>query len=481
MIEYNVNDQHRLRIPLQSFSIHAHFYQPPRQDPFTGIIPIESGAAPFSNWNERIHSECYRPNAELGNFERIGFNIGPTLFEWMAAFDPPTIQRIVAQDQTNVRRFGVGNALAQPHHHTILPLATSHDKKTQIIWGIEQFKHFFGREPQGMWLPETALDEETLVALVDQGIRFTILAPWQVEGENLDVTEPYRVPLAGGREIIVFVYDGVLSGKISFDPNATINANQFIRQILNSHFHPEKIQRGEPQLLLIASDGELYGHHQPYRDHFLAHLVNGAASHEGLATTFPALWLKEHPARRSIRIRERTSWSCIHGVARWGGTCSCVPGDQGWKSHLRRALDQFAEKLDGLYFAAVSPFIKDPWALRDNYIRVLLGLQPVDDLISETARQRLPEEISLRIRFLLEAQLERQKMYASCGWFFEDFERIEPRNSVAYAAKARQMVHRATGVDLAPELMIDLRGVVSSRSGLRGDQLLNGYLRRSFP
>lgn len=479
IIEYNIYDKHNLRNPLQSFSIHAHFYQPPREDPFTGIIPIESGAAPFINWNERIHSECYRPNAELGNFERIGYNIGPTLFEWMAAYDPIASQRIVAQDRANIDRYGVGNAIAQPYHHTILPLATRYDKKTQIVWGIEQFKHRFGRKPQGMWLPETAVDEESLITLVDQGVEFTILAPWQAEDDNLDVTEPYRVRLPGGREITVFFYHGWLSGKVSFDPMATMNADQFVRLHLKPHFRPEKIQRGEPQLLMIASDGELYGHHQSLRDHFLAHLVNGAASQESLATTFPALWLREHPARQSVKIRERTSWSCIHGVARWVGSCSCVPGNQGWKSHLRHALDRFSQQLDVLYHTAVSPFVKDPWALRDDYIRVLLGLQPVEDLIAQASGKRLPEEICVRIQILLESQLERQKMYASCGWFFEDFERIEPRNSVAYAAKALHLTNRATGVDLAPELMANLEKVVSSRAGLRGDQLLNDYLSRS--
>ena len=184
-------------MPIKALCIHGHFYQPPREDPFTGIIPTEPGAAPYKNWNERIHAECYQPNAELGNFENISFNVGPTLFSWLADFDPLTYQRILAQDQANVARFGVGNAIAQAYNHTVLPLASASDKVIQIAWGIADFKHRFKRMPQGMWLPETAIDYETLTTLAHHGIEFTVLAPWQAEVDKIDPTEPYRVPLPG--------------------------------------------------------------------------------------------------------------------------------------------------------------------------------------------------------------------------------------------------------------------------------------------
>lgn len=464
---------------LQSFSIHAHFYQPPREDPLTGIIPMEAGAAPFSNWNERIHAECYRPNARLGNFEHISFNFGPTLCEWMAAYDRHTCQQIIAQDYANLRRFGVGNALAQPYHHTILPLASERDKRTQVAWGITHFEYRFGRKPQGMWLPETAVNNQTLSILADQGIQFTILAPWQAEAGDLDVTEPYRVELPEGRGIAVFFYHGGLSGGISFNPGVTVNADLFASQTLRPHFRPDKIQRGEPQMLLLASDGELYGHHQPLRDHFLAHLVNGGASQADLTPTFPALWLKHNPPRRSIRIREDTSWSCHHGVERWRDACACVPGDQTWKRHLRKAVDRLAGRLDGLYAQSLLPFVPDPWSTRDAYIRVILGMQSADELIAEMAGRRLPDDDTLRIRLLLEAQFQRHKMYASCGWYFEDFDRIEPRNCVAYATSAILLAQRATGVDLISSFRDDLRQVVSARIGLRGDQVLSDLLRRA--
>jgi alpha-amylase/alpha-mannosidase (GH57 family) len=461
------------------FSIHAHFYQPPREDPLTGLIPHEAGSSPFSNWNERIHAECYRPNAELGNFERISFNVGPTLCAWMSSYDPDTCRKIAAQDQANVRRYGVGNAIAQAYNHTILPLASYQDKVTQVSWGIAEFKQRFGREPQGMWLPETAVDMETLSVLADQGLEFTILAPWQAEGSRLDTTEPYRVSLPHGRSITVFFYHSELSAGMSFNPGMTVNADNFALYDLAPYYQPEKTQHGEPQLILLATDGELYGHHQPLRDHFLAHLVNGASSHLGIDITYPALWLKSYPPRRTIRIREDTSWSCHHGVSRWTGNCACTPGDGRWKAQLRYAFERFSNALDDLYVDVVKPYIADPWALRNRYIDVMHGLLPVEDLIAELAGRRLSTDTNVRIHLLLEAQRERQRIYTSCGWFFDDFDRIEPKNNIAYAAQAVRLVRMATGLDLEPYMMADLKRVVSPRTRLRGDRVFQRHMKRA--
>jgi alpha-amylase/alpha-mannosidase (GH57 family) len=224
----------------RALCIHGHFYQPPREDPLTGAVPEEIGAAPYRNWNERIHAECYRANAELGNFERISFNVGPTLFDWMAQHDPDTSRKIVEQDRANVRQFGVGNAIAQAYNHAIMPLATSADKRTQVAWGIADFTHRFGRKPQGMWLPETAVDIETLTIMAEQGITFTLLAPWQADAESIDPTEPYLVRLPGGRSIAVFFYHQGLSGRVSFDPALTSNADAFAFHDLPWQYHTEK-------------------------------------------------------------------------------------------------------------------------------------------------------------------------------------------------------------------------------------------------
>lgn len=462
----------------RALCIHGHFYQPPREDPLTGAIPPEVGAAPYHNWNERIHAECYRSNAALGNFERISFNVGPTLFSWMAEHDPATCRQIVEQDRANVRRFGAGNAMAQSYNHTILPLATYTDKVTQIAWGIADFEHRFGRKPQGMWLPETAVDAETLAIMADRGIMFTLLAPWQANCAALDPSEPYRVALPAGRSITVFFYHQGLSGRVSFDPAMTTNADAFALNDLASQYHGEKLQRGEPHLVLVATDGELYGHHQPFRDLFLSHLLKSSSAQIGIDPTFPARWLHEHTPRRTIAIRDRTSWSCHHGVARWMEDCPCAPSGARWKAPLRRALDRLAAALDHAYADALRPFIADPWELRHRYIQVMLGEQRADELIGELAGRRLPHEAVARIQTLLEAQRERQRMFTSCGWFFDDFDRIEPKNNVAYSAQAVRLTRQATGVDLAPAAQAQLRQVVSQRSGLRADQVFAQHMRR---
>jgi alpha-amylase/alpha-mannosidase (GH57 family) len=468
-------------VSVRAFSMHGHFYQPPREDPISGLIPFEYGAKPYRNWNERIHAECYLPNAQLGNFEKISFNIGPTLFSWMKDYDPSTSRLIIAQDQANIQLHGVGNAMAQAYNHTILPLATCEDKITQVQWGIADFEHQFGHKPEGMWLPETAVDMETLNVLAEHDIKFTILAPWQAEAENLDVTEPYRVALSAGKSITVFFYHQGLSTGISFDPSLTSNADYFARNAVLPTFNIDKDKRGEPQLLLIASDGELYGHHQHFRDRFLAHLVNGASSNAGLEKTYPALWLKKYPPRYWMSIRGGTSWSCYHGIERWRGDCSCTPGDGRWKGYLRQAFNQLAYQLDKIYTETMAKYHIEPWGFRNAYIHVILGQLPVEDLIYQHAGKRLDSDQVLQIRLLLEAQRERQRIFTSCGWYFDDFSRLEPRNNVTYAAQAIRLTYMATGINLEAQLKDDLHYVVSYRSNLRGDKVLQKEMQKTLP
>ncbi len=464
---------------IHALCIHGHFYQPPREDPFTGEIPPENGAEPYTNWNERIHAECYQPNAAQGNFGRISFNMGPTLCTWMHQSHSDTCQTIISQDLLNVRHYGVGNAMAQSYNHTILPLATRQDKITQVYWGIKEFEYRMGRKPRGMWLPETAVDLETLEVLAAEGIEFTILAPWQAKGDTIDPTEPYRVNLPSGKSITVFFYHRELSSGVSFNPSLTVNADRFVENEILACFNPEKERLGIPQILLIASDGELYGHHQIFRDRFLAHLVNGASSSRGVQLMYPELWLKSYPVRKTIEIHEFTSWSCLHGVIRWKGTCPCTPGDGRWKIYLRQACDHLAQELDSLYVDVSAKVGIDPWQLRNQYISVLLGTTSIEQLIQDSAGHALRSGQVQQISLLLKAQYERQRMYTSCGWFFEDFSRIEPRNNLAYAARAIWLSRQALGIDLSERVMEDLKYVVSHRNGTRGDVVLRRYLQRA--
>jgi Domain of unknown function (DUF3536)/Glycosyl hydrolase family 57 len=453
------------------FCIHGHFYQPPREDPLTGLIPDEPGAAPFRNWNQKIDAECYRPNAELGNFEKISFNIGPTMFSWLEINDPDSYEKILKQDRVNHSHFGIGNAMAQGYNHTILPLASHMYKVTQVKWGIADFKHRFGHAPMGMWLPEAAVDYATLEVLADCGILYTILAPWQADTPQVDTGEAYQVALPNGKKIAAFFYDQDLSTRISFDPGATRNADSFLLNYLLPKFRPKSSLNGNAQLIMIASDGELYGHHQQFREKFLERLLNGALVGQPVKTTFPGLWLREHPATKWMGIHENSSWSCHHGVVRWMGDCACTPGGGQWKTFLRTGLNQIASDLDKVYSDTVSQYLADPWQLRHEYIHVFLGEVRVGEYIQSMIGQRLGEDELKRIALLLQSQFERQRMFTSCGWFFEDFDRIEPRNNITHAAQAAWLSFQATGSDLTREAVELFHNVKSQRTGLRGDQV----------
>ncbi len=467
-----------------AFSVHGHFYQPPREDPLTGEIPIEPGATPYRNWNERINAQCYRPNAELGNFEKISFNIGPTLLEWMAKHDHDTLDLIVEQERRNLEKYGVGNGMAQAYNHTILPLASLQDKITQVRWGMADFEFRFGHEPQGMWLPETAADDDTLRVLAECGIEFTILAPWQANTDNLNPAVPYRVPLPGkdgseDREITVFFYNQDLSTRISFDPGATVNADRFVLESLLPKYELHKGRALDPQLVLVASDGELYGHHQPFRDKFLSYLMDGALHQQPVINTFPALWMREHPASQTIKIHQKSSWSCHHGVTRWMGACGCTPNNE-WKEPLREGLKKIAEALDEQYLQVAGRYLNEPWELRHEYIHVVHGTATLEELVMSLADHPVTGTALHELSLLLRAQYERQRMFTSCGWFFDDFDRIEPRNNVAYAAHAVLLTEKAMEVDLTQAALEALSGVRSWRTGLCADEVFRKHLQRAY-
>jgi hypothetical protein len=462
---------------LNAVCVHGHFYQPPREDPLSGRIPDEIGAEPYRNWNERIHAECYRPNAKLGNFEKISFNIGPTLFSWMERYDKQTYDSIIQQERQNYQKYGVGNGMAQAYNHIILPLANKQDKITQINWGIADFKHRFGHDPIGMWLPETAVDIETLSILADNKISFTMLAPWQIQSnEKLSFDQPYLISLPGNRHpMIVFLYDRNLSTLVSFQPEATRNAESFIdKWLLPTSF--SKIQ-AEDRLTLIASDGELYGHHRSFRDKFLAHVLNGALSERNLKITYPGLWLQTHKPQKFVKLIEDTSWSCHHGIIRWMGECGCTPGSN-WKAPLRYGLEKIAEDIDDQYLLFISQYTKDPWQLRNAYIDVFLGEISLRNLVTTYIKQTLNAEEIKKIGMILAAQYEKQRIFTSCGWFFENFHRIEPQNNIAYAAQAVWLTNQVTGKDLKSKALSLLKNVRDIKTGLHGDTVfMEKYLR----
>jgi hypothetical protein len=330
-----------------------------------------------------------------------------------------------------------------------------------------------------MWLPETAADDETLAVLADCGITFTILAPWQANTPSLDPAVPYRVPLPGGQEMIVFFYNQDLSTRVSFDPGATVNADRFVLEGLLPKYRFYKGQAVDPQLVMIASDGELYGHHQPFRDKFLSYLMDGALAPHPVKNIYPGLWLRDYEVKDTIAIHQKSSWSCHHGVTRWMGSCGCTPNN-GWKEPLRQGLARIAALVDEQYLQVAGRYFNEPWELRHQYIHVVHGTTTLEELVLSQADHPVTRSALYELRLLLRAQYERQRMFTSCGWFFDDFDRIEPRNNVNYAAQAVLLTEKAVEMDLTQESLQVLGSVQSWRTGLCADEVFRRHLQRAL-
>lgn len=459
----------------QAFCVHGHFYQPPRENPFTGKIPFEPGAAPFVNWNEKIYHQCYKPNAEQGNFGRISFDLGPTLAVWMEENHPDTLQKIVDQENGFYRNHGVSNAMAQSYNHTILPLASDEDKITQIKWGIADFVARFGHEPLGLWAPETAINMQTLETMADCGIKYTILAPWQsAVRKDLDKSRPYWVELSGNKKIAVFFYDDFTSMRVSFIPQATENADRFIKNELTP-LYPTDSRR--ERYFVVASDGELYGHHQPLRDYFLTWLTTGALKNSTIENIMPAVWLNSYPPDRTIRILNNSSWSCHHGIKRWSTVCGCCEHGE-WKAPLLRAFEKIAVIVDSEMQQILSPYGIDLLPFRNEYATVLTKQETPDQLVDRVIGTNLTPEQRQKITLMMAAQYERQRMFTSCGWFFGDFDRIEPMNNIQYSAKAIDLTERATGKEFQKMVSKMLSRAESWQSGLKASVVFNNAFLR---
>ena len=353
--------------------VHGHFYQPSRADPFTGIVPADPTAAPAHDWTARVTAECYRPNAERGNLGLMSWDLGPTLAAWLERGDPIAYAGFVAGD-------GGTNGLAQSYHHTILPLASAADRRTEIAWGLRDFEWRFGRPATGIWLPEGAVDLPTLRFAAERGVRHTILAPWQAGEMHVETRRPYRVDLGGGASVVVAFYDGGLSTAISFEPRATTDADAFAAERIEPRLASAALPDDERPLVVIATDGELYGHHQPFRDLFLERLLEPRSDADArgfdVVSLAQALADTSPGSLRTIRLAEGTSWSCHHGLQRWTGDCACGP-DGRWKGPLRAALDRLAAGIDAVterVLADRAPGL-DPWAARDAYVDVVIGAE----------------------------------------------------------------------------------------------------------
>jgi hypothetical protein len=459
-------------------AVHGHFYQPHRIDPFTGRLPKDPSAAPFHDWNARIDAECYRPNAERGTYARMSWDVGPTLAGWLAARAPASHRGFVAGDRWSGggRSADRGNGMASGYHHSILPLASADDRRTEIRWAMRDFVLRFGRPAEGFWLPETAVDVPTLRILAEEGIRYTILAPWQASEAHLDSRRPYRVELGAGRSLVVAFYDAGLSASVSFEPAATADADRFIRERVSARLADTPFADGEPGLVVIATDGELYGHHQQFRDLFLQRLV--APTPPGSERGFDAVQLSAallEPGDRPMPatgIAERTSWSCHHGVARWSAECPDAT-DGRWKGPLRAALERLSGGIDAATdrcFADL-PGRPDRVAARDAFVDVVFGAEPAAAFSARWLGDDAPGSDGDRFLELLEAQRWRLAMFTSDGWYWDDPIRTETRQNLRSAARAARIVDAVAGTRLELALLADLALLRSPASGLDGAEI----------
>lgn len=466
-------------------TIHGHFYQPPRENPWLEAIELQDSALPFHDWNERINKECYNPNSiskivdnrnrildVVNNYEHMSFNFGPTLLSWMEHFAPLTYERIIKADIESVSEHsGHGNAMAQVYNHIIMPLANENDKQTQIKWGIRDFEYRFGRKPEGMWLAETAVDDETLKYLEENGIKFTVLSPYQAlkfrqEGDkdwqdvswgNIDPARSYRyyIKSAPGKFIDLFFYDGAISRSVAFD-ELLKDGNKFIKRL------KEGISdcRDYPQLINIATDGESYGHHTKFGDMALSYVLKIRAKDEGFKITNYAEYLDKYRSNCEVDIKQASSWSCFHGVGRWKEDCGCSTGghpgwNQKWRKPLRDALDYLRDELIVVFENEGQKYFDNVWNVRNKYINVILDRNEmnVKKFQQENFKPDLTDDDKVHAMELLEIQRQAMLMYTSCGWFFSEISGIETVQIMKYAARAMQLAARFTSKNLEEKFL----------------------------
>jgi len=463
--------------------IHGHFYQPPRENPWLEEVELQEGAHPYHDWNEKITAECYAPNTAsrilnserkiieiVNNYSKISFDFGPTLLLWLERHAPEVYQVIIETDKECQKKYsGHGPAIAQVYNHMIMPLANSRDKRTQVVWGIRDFEHRFGRKPEGMWLPETAVDLETLDIMAEYGIKFTILAPHQasrirkigeekwnnVLGGNINPKMPYLCRLPSGRSISIFFYDQSVSLDVAFG-DLLKNGENFALKIVRSFSQAQR----QPQIVHIATDGETYGHHLKFGDMALSYCLHYIESRNLAQITIYGEYLEKNPPTYEVEIIENTSWSCFHGIERWRSDCGCRMGaepefKQEWRTHLREAMDWLGDRVNLIYEREMAQYTQDPWKARDDYIEVILdrSVENVERFLSKHSKKQLSKEEKVRVLKLLEMQRNALLMYTSCGWFFDEISGIESTQVMKYAARAMQLAREICGVDLEPDYL----------------------------
>ncbi|GIL08957.1 MAG: hypothetical protein BroJett033_4680 [Chloroflexota bacterium] len=449
--------------------VYGHFNQPPRGNPLTQVVGVEENAAPNRNWNERVLDACYRPNAQAGNFQHISFSFGQALMSWLERRAPDVYTTVIEADKQAVAEQGAGRALATAYNHIILPLARKRDRRTQIEWGIAAFEQHYGRRPLGFWLPEMAVDRETLILLAEAGIKYTVLAQQQVHNLPLHADAgPYQVNLGTGQRLDVFVRDDRLSTDLSFNIHNLGGAGRWS--------HTELIpSRRDVKALLLATAGETFGHHFAGEEQFLYWLVNHEAASVGYKVISLDGLYARRKAVRAVTVEDASSWSDERGLTNWATGRVTAQRDTTWRGALRRALDNVAGELDRAYEELAAAHGLDPWALRGAFAPVLLGAVPAEAFLEEHAPAVTGADAAA-LRDLLSAQELAQRMYSSYGFTAEQLNSPQPRYAIACAAAALATAQRATGREMGDRLIPDFTVITAPDSPVTGLDILRAVV-----
>ena len=469
-----------------SIIIHGHFYQPPREDPYTGVVPIQESAKPYDNWNESVFATCYRPNSAsrylsadgrvdhiYNNYARISSNFGQTLLDWADEEHPLFLKMLRRADKESVKRYGHSSLLAQAFNHTIMPLDGEHTKRIQTLWAIESYKQRFGHDPEGFWLAECAINPETVDILSEYGIKFVILAPWQADAidgvpvkDSMPCDRPFIIKGKNGRQLSAFFYNGEFASGVSFG-HMLRDADDMFQKLKDL-----KAKMEDPDLISWATDGEIYGHHEPYGDMGLAALIRKIDESEEFEIENFGSFLEKHPATEVATLSQGeegmgTSWSCMHGVGRWFRNCGCHTGgpdswNQKWRGPLRKAFNNLEVSARMIIEREVKAILgkdADYQQLTLDYKDVVSHKMTVSEFVDKL---KVMGDDRVTIATLLEAFRNIMFTYTSCGWFFNDISGIEPRQNIAYAMYAAQLLNRFSNTDLCSQLLEDLKDAKSN-------------------
>lgn len=435
---------------------HLHIYQPRGND----------------KWTKKINEQCYKPITKSDVLRHTSFNIGPTLMDWFAENDSETLERIISLD--------TGQVVGQTYNHRIMPLVRfDEDLKTQIVWGKKHFKKYFGRDPKGMWLPETATSKRVCRALVDEGIDYTIGAPWQMkrndcDDENSILSKPYNVDLGNDKSITYFFYHPE-SGHCAFDDEIdSATHKHFLDDVeFTLDYLGKKIEH-DGDMMLLAYDGETFGHHHPFADNWEAYLPTAIAKRDDIDMISIDEYLKKFLVTEWAEINDNSSWSCFHNLDRWKKGCDCSGGVKEYQEPMLEALEKVEDKVHDVFSEEGGKILKNVWDARNDYIDTLIGNKSKEEFLNQHLKQSYSEDVKEKVMTLLEAEHHNQLAFTSCGWFFGDLS-MQAEANILDGYRALEKVQSVTGENLTSGYMDDVSRMRDVKE-VTGKQVLEDLL-----